>query len=85
MAINTPKPLTRSEMFDARRNELLEQIAEGSGGGGGNVLVAHGTVETIPELDGESVPVTLDKSFAELFAADFSVIVVPSCRAFSLL
>lgn len=63
---NTPKPLTRSEMFDSRRNELLEQIAEGGGGGGsgGNVLVVH--MDKWPSGSRNS---HLDKTFAQIASA----------------
>ena len=57
-----------------RMEKYLDYIAKNGSGSGSGVLVAHATIASFPTAGAEPVSVVVDKSFAELAAADNSAV-----------
>ena len=57
---------------------LVDGALQTGGGGGGNVLIVHGTIDTSGGGEGQSFPMTIDKTLEEIAAAEYSVLVVPA-------
>lgn len=62
--------------FKIDNQTIVEEdgVLKAIGGGGGNVLIVHGTLDM--SESGQTVPMTIDKTLDEIAAADYSVLVV---------